>query len=41
MRKGANHLKALVTVAGPDLLAIGASEMAKDILKVAPHLYSI
>jgi hypothetical protein len=28
------HLKAYVSVAGPDLLAVGCSEMAKDILKV-------
>lgn len=34
LRKNAIHLKAYVSVAGPDLLAIGSSETAKDIVKV-------
>lgn len=34
LRKGGFHLKAYVSVAGPDLLAIGSSEAAKDILRV-------
>ena len=34
LKKGAIHLKAYVSVAGPDLLAIGSSETAKDIIRV-------
>ena len=33
MKKGI-HLKAYVSMAGPDLLAFGSSETAKDVLKV-------
>lgn len=33
LKKGAVHLKAYISVAGPDLLAIGSSETAKDIIK--------
>lgn len=40
LRKGGYHLKAYVSVAGPDLIAIGSSEAAKDILRVKIiHLY--
>ncbi len=34
LKKGALHLKAYVSIAGPDLLAIGSSEIAKDIIRV-------
>ncbi|RNA08047.1 N(G)-N(G)-dimethylarginine dimethylaminohydrolase 1 isoform X1 [Brachionus plicatilis] len=33
LKKGSNQLKAYVSIAGPDILAVGTSEMAKDILK--------
>ncbi len=35
LKKGAVHLKAYVSVAGPDLLAIGSSDTAKDIIRVS------
>lgn len=31
--KGAHHLKKYVTVAGPDILCVGASKEAKELLK--------
>ena len=34
LKNGSFHLKAYVSVAGPDLIAVGSSEMAKDILRV-------
>ena len=34
LKKNSFHLKAYVCVAGPDLLAIGSSDQAKDILRV-------
>ncbi|CAF0768596.1 unnamed protein product [Brachionus calyciflorus] len=33
LKKGVYHLKAYISVAGPDILAIGSSEIAKDILR--------
>jgi hypothetical protein len=34
LKKGSNHLKAYIAVAGPDLLATGTSEIAKDVIRV-------
>ena len=34
LKKGSNHLKAYISVAGPDLLTTGTSEVAKDIIRV-------
>ena len=33
-------MKAYVSVAGPDLIAVGSSEMAKDILRVFKILFN-
>lgn len=33
MPKGLGHLKKYITVAGPDILCVGASKEAKDLLK--------
>lgn len=41
LKKGVLQLKAYVSVAGPDILALGASETAKDILKVSSNNFLI
>lgn len=33
LKKGSNQLKAYVSIAGPDIIAVGTSDQAKDILK--------
>lgn len=33
LKKTSNHLKAYVSIAGPDILAVGTSEIARDVLR--------